>query len=527
MGVVDELRAAYNAVQYPGHAVRDTHPDWLWVRAALVGHDAPPVGRCRVLEIGCATGSNLLPMAATLPSSTFVGIDLSDAQIERGRATAASAGLTNVELRCQDLAEYDPAADGPFDYVIAHGVYSWVPADVRDRLMAICGRCLSPAGVAYVSYNTYPGWHLRRVGRDLMRFAAEGAGDPVGRAAAGREMLAFAGEPSLSVGAYKAVVHNLQQTAATSQDWYLTHEELAAVNDPVYFRDFAGHAAGHGLRYLTGTTPRNEYYGWLTRPMKERVDRMSRGDVVEREQALDLLTGQTFRRSLLCRADAAAGGPEGPGGPAVVPRFHSAANPTFAPKEGGGVVVTSPASPHQIPVGDPHMIAVFRHLRAAWPQAVGFDDLLATYTAAAGPALDPDPAAALANNLFVSHQVEVVEFWPRPTGTTLAGGGGGPAGNLVGNPRATPLARVQAATEATVANLRHDVINVDAMLRHMLPLLDGTRGPSRLGRDVAALFDGGQLPAGCLDGFGQWGSGSVGDVSAVLRRLADMSLLAV
>ena len=517
MGETDELRAAYNAMPYPGQAFRDTHPDWLSVRAAVAGHAAPPVGRCRVLEVGCATGGNLLPMAATLPGGTFVGIDLSDAQVERGRATAKAAGLANVDLRCQDLTTFDPAGEPPFDYVVAHGVYSWTPPAVRDRLLAICGAALSPAGVAYVSYNTLPGWHLRRVARDLMAFAAEGVGGLPEQVAAGRAMIDLVNEPSPNVGEYKAVVRNLKQMADSAQDWYLAHEELEPINDPVYFREFAAHAAGHGLRYLIGTTPRNEYYAYLAKPLKDRVDRLSKGDPIGREHLLDLLSGQTFRRSLMCRADAAAAAV--PDGPAVVRRSHVAANPTFTPRE-GGLLVGSPSSPHVVPVNDPHMIAAFRHLGRAWPHAVAFDDLLATYTADTGTVLDPDPPAALANNLFWCAQLEMAEVWGRPTATVFAAAGAG------GNPRATPLARVQAATELTVANLRHDVTNVDPILRHVLPLLDGTRGPSKLGRDVAALFAAGKLPAGCLNAYGAWSATSAGDVSALLKRFADLSLLA-
>ena len=59
---------------------------------------------------------------------------------------------------------------GRFDYVICHGVYSWVPEAVQDRILEICARNLTPDGVAYVSYNTYPGWHARGLARDLMGF---------------------------------------------------------------------------------------------------------------------------------------------------------------------------------------------------------------------------------------------------------------------------------------------------------------------------------------------------------------------
>src|SRR5207237_1392628 len=77
--------------------------------------------------------------------------------------------LTNVELICRDLLAVDEGL-GRFDYIIAHGLYSWVPAEVQDHLLALCARLLAPQGVAYVSYNTYPGWHFRGMIREVLLY---------------------------------------------------------------------------------------------------------------------------------------------------------------------------------------------------------------------------------------------------------------------------------------------------------------------------------------------------------------------
>ena len=149
-------RISYDTVPYPTFAQRQTHPDRLAVQATLLGMTPAPVERCRVLEIACGDGSNLVPMAFHLPGSEFVGVDRAGAPIERARGMAADLGLGNVRfLRC-DLAEL-PADLGSFDYVIAHGVYSWVPPEVQDALLAACHRHLSARGIGVRQLQHLPG----------------------------------------------------------------------------------------------------------------------------------------------------------------------------------------------------------------------------------------------------------------------------------------------------------------------------------------------------------------------------------
>ena len=95
----------------------------------------PPIDNCRVLEIGCASGGNLIPMAVTLPNSYFVGIDFAERQIADGQQVVAALGLTNVRLLAEDVLQIT-ADFGQFDYIIAHGIYSWVPPEVREKFAA-------------------------------------------------------------------------------------------------------------------------------------------------------------------------------------------------------------------------------------------------------------------------------------------------------------------------------------------------------------------------------------------------------
>jgi cyclopropane fatty-acyl-phospholipid synthase-like methyltransferase len=137
--------------------------------ARLFGLSPKRVDESRVLEIGCASGGNLIPMAASLRRSAFIGIDFSATQVRQGVANIEALGLTNVRLLNMNLLDFGDEF-GEFDYIIAHGVYSWVPPDVQAKLLAVGARQLAPDGIAYVSYNTLLGWNMRGVIRDAMLF---------------------------------------------------------------------------------------------------------------------------------------------------------------------------------------------------------------------------------------------------------------------------------------------------------------------------------------------------------------------
>src|SRR6185295_13416486 len=153
---------SYDEVEYPSYAYAQTHPDRLATLATLFGMNPVPINDCRVLELGCGAGGNILPMACSLPGSTFVGIELAGAAVARGNEAIKTLGLKNVSLHQQDVMLIKDEL-GPFDYIIAHGLYSWVPEAVREHVLSICRSLLTPQGVAYISYNAYPGSRLREI----------------------------------------------------------------------------------------------------------------------------------------------------------------------------------------------------------------------------------------------------------------------------------------------------------------------------------------------------------------------------
>src|SRR5262245_53256894 len=289
---------SYDEVPYPSAPMSQTHPARLATVATLFGMRPPPVDRCRVLELGCADGGNVLGMAAGLPESQFVGLDLSARHIEDGRAVAEAAGIRNATLRQMSITDA-PADLGPFDYILCHGAYSWVPAPVRDKILAICRDHLTENGVAYVSYNVYPGWHVRGMVREMMRYHTRNLTDPRACTAQARELLGFLVEAvPAGQGAYAGLLREEQERLAQAKDSYIFHEHLEENNDPVYFHQFAQRAEQAGLQYLGEADVGSMFVRRIPPAVQATLAKLG-GDVIGREQYLDFFTNRMFRQTLL------------------------------------------------------------------------------------------------------------------------------------------------------------------------------------------------------------------------------------
>jgi cyclopropane fatty-acyl-phospholipid synthase-like methyltransferase len=289
---------SYDELPYGDRTHRATDPDLLAVVATLFGMSPAPPDQCRVLELGCAGGGNLSHLAKRLPGSSFVGIDLSERQVSSGREKIRELGLTNVELHAMSILDVQPEL-GRFDYILCHGVYSWVPSAVRDKILAICATNLMPQGIAYVSYNCYPGWRTRGAVRELMLYHTRRAGDPLDRVRQAREALGFvAASVSNAAGFYGRMIAEEADRLEKAPDDYLFHEYLEDVNDPVYFHEFVEHAAAHRLQYLWEA--RVGEFGCDLRPEVIQALRQMTPDLISQQQYIDFLTDRRFRSSLLC-----------------------------------------------------------------------------------------------------------------------------------------------------------------------------------------------------------------------------------
>jgi SAM-dependent methyltransferase len=268
---------AYTSVPYPGLAFPQTHPDRLALLATLHGLESAAPETARILEVGCADGLNLVAMACHSPGIGAVGFDLVDPAL--GRAAVAELGLENVRLERADLL--DSRDWGEFDYVVAHGVYAWVPEPVRESLIALIARSLAPYGVAFVSYNALPGARLRTMLREMaLLHAGEQVelSERVDRACELYEFLAPWSEDRPD--AYGAVLASELERLRRLPRPVLAHDDLGARYEPVWLRDVVRHAERHGLRYLADAEPAELRADRQPPGVDEQLDALAGGDRV-------------------------------------------------------------------------------------------------------------------------------------------------------------------------------------------------------------------------------------------------------
>ena len=463
----DASGVLYEEVPYPGNPFSQTHPDRLATLAKLYGLDPAPPADCRLLEIGCGDGGNLLPMACTLPGSQFVGVDISRRAIAKARGRAHAAGIANVTFEERSLADWEPPA-GSFDYVVAHGVYSWVPEPVCDALMALCGHALDEHGVAYVSYNTLPGGHLRAILRNLLKAHVDEDAPGAEQLAAARELL----DVLRQAWAYDPELHTLVSLATKMRedsDALLFHDTLSPVNRRLHFDEFVAHAGRHGLQYLAEANFWEMQVGWLPAGLRDGV--LATSDRLLRERTLDELRMRTFRQTLLCRSSHEL---------AATPRLDcleslavSAHAQGDAPDEDGRVRFTG-ANGSNLTTDHAPVIAALQRVIAAWPASLPIAELMP-------PDADVEQRLVVTEAFLrcYSAALAMLHAAPAAFGTAAAP-----------RPHVTTMARLQAAEGPVVANLRHEPTTLDDNTRLLVTLLDGTRDRGALVADLAASLPG-------------------------------------
>jgi SAM-dependent methyltransferase len=293
--MIDPVAEAYDKVVYPSVIFSQTHPDRLAAIAALHGLEAPPLATARILEIGGGDGLNLLAMAHGWPDARFLSFDFSREATARGKAMLASSGLRNIRIELGDILDAARDLSAEFDYVIAHGVYSWVPHHVREALMIIIGRVLSPHGIAFVSYNAMPGGGLRATIRSMLLHATAGIIDPEARVAAAR---AFLADYAVSRPNDRPIVAGMRTVAAPmvrKLPSSIFHDELADNFHPQALVDVVAAAQQNGLAFLNDASPQMMADGL---PEEDWED----ARVVAEAQASDNQAMCFFHETLLVRA---------------------------------------------------------------------------------------------------------------------------------------------------------------------------------------------------------------------------------
>jgi len=425
---------------FPHHA---THPDHLlalgrWMGVAV----ASPEGPLSVLELGCAAGGNLLPMATRHPTWTVTGVDLAAHEIARGQRLARAAGA-EVELRCADVSTADDL--GTHDVVVAHGLLSWVPPAVADALLDRVGRALKPGGVAYLSYNVAQGWEHRGRLRTWLLERVGHIDDEQARVDAARSLLPEA----------PAEVASLAAEVAEESDAYISQDYLAAFNHAYRYEELVEAVGRRGLVPLCDANALSLSLGTPWHPAVQQAAAAVGDDPVARARWHDTQQKRSFRSTVLARRDA-VGERQGPRASWLTTELRrSAGAPVYAP----GPTTFSHAWGASATIADPAVKRLLGRLGAAWPAAVPFAELEALLGAAALPIV----TVLVASNLV----------HPR------ARRGDAPAST--DRPEVPADVRVLAAEGSTwAADLHHRGRRLDDDDRRLLPLLDGTRSAAAL-----------------------------------------------
>lgn len=464
----NSVRQAYAASPYGGDVIPQSHPARLVAVAGLYGLSPPDLSRARILEVGCSRAFNILPWAEQFPSAQLVGLDFSAAEIAEGKSIAAEAGLTNVEFIETDLCDFRPEA-GSFDYIIAHGVFSWVPDEVKAALLALCSQALSPDGIAYISYNTYPGWKKIESIRDLILMEIGDATDPKAKLELARKTLSqleclHAGRKSL---------HDLEMQAMLKQrrnvpEGTFYHDELSLVNDPCYFAQFAAWAGEYGLGFVGEAE-----FETIFRSRLERADPALSQDRLKAEQWADYASNRTFRSSLLSHGDRVTALAPAPEDSLRQCRFGANFRPAVGMpdlavglsvefKGGQGVSFKSE---------DPFVKALYTVLAEAWPGRLDFSDLrdrVERLLVRTNNAPDEAIESALLARLLDGCGRRLLDF--------LSAGSKTCVNKVSSRPRVSRLNRVLAKRNQDPPALSHEAMPMTSEGLKLLSSLDGQRG---------------------------------------------------
>ncbi len=107
---------------------------------------------------------------------------------------------------------------------------------IAEQILKAIRECLSPAGVAYVSYNVYPGWHLRGLVREILCRQTAASASPAARVQQARQYLDFliTHAPG-SDSVYGSILKREKDILSKTPDTYLFHEHLEELNEPSIF----------------------------------------------------------------------------------------------------------------------------------------------------------------------------------------------------------------------------------------------------------------------------------------------------
>jgi methyltransferase-like protein/2-polyprenyl-3-methyl-5-hydroxy-6-metoxy-1,4-benzoquinol methylase len=505
---------AYDSVPYCSYPIPASHPDRLYAAARLFGLDPVIPDNARILEIGCAGGGNLLPIASTLPKSKCVGIEISPVQCENGKIAIQFTGMKNVDIRQASVTEIAKEF-GEFDYIVCHGVFSWVPPHVREAILRVCSDNLSPKGIAYISYNVLPGWYLRGMTRGMMLEHVKSIANPTERVAQARSLMNFLVESNKNSNTGHATyLRSEAEILAKSPDHYLFHEHLEDINVPFYFRSFIEEASKFGLQYLSESCIPTIWPQNLSPEACKVIETIT--DEVTRGHYMDCVLGRTFRETLLVHksveikrsieADRFAEA-----------KFYGSYELRPELAEGDQRVYKTYKGGHINTSGASWEIAM-KKMTEAFPCALSLDEIYSAVEEENSKLDKPEPVdrGKLLTTLILGTMSGWVEFQYTPNRMKS---------KVPKFPKVTAWASSQAQASGFITNLRHEFISIHDVHRQIIPLLNGSNDLESIISQVKVRIDTGLMKID-VKGLNPGGDAVAREVSrTALEYLASRSLL--
>lgn len=460
---MDSLHAAYEKVTYPSYPRAATTPDRLAAVALLFGLTPPHPEGASVLELGCSDAGNLIAMAVNTTGAQFLGIDVTASAIARGQEQIRDLNLKNIRLRELDLMNF-PDDAGTFDYIIAHGVFSWVPAEVRTRVFGILQRHLSPNGVAYIDYNAQPGGQLRYAFRESMRFHTQRFTEPQQRIEQARSLIKLVIDANPQPNVYRRLAEEELERLLRTPDSALFHDSLSAENTSFYFHQFIAAAGEHRIQYLAEADVSEMSDSQLPAPVRERLGGL-RG-IIDKEQYLDILKNRVFRQTLLCHQGMAI---HRVLDESKLTSLYFSSN-AAAIRETDGTVFRTPRG--SVKTTNLLVIAVMSVLLAKAPGRYSLEELMGKMQRSA----EAGSGAEIAEILVHAVMSGVITIHSRRAPFTS---------EIAERPVASALARWQAERRETIASLAHEIFYpADEMDNQVVALLDGTHSIAEIAETV-------------------------------------------
>ncbi|MCV6638474.1 class I SAM-dependent methyltransferase [Candidatus Albibeggiatoa sp. nov. NOAA] len=484
-------KSSYDELPYHSVLGYEFQPNALASLSALHGFSPPAMKKARILELGCGDGTNIIAIAQSLPDAECWGVDISEKQLAAAQKTVDEVGLKNVTLKQIDLMEVNESL-GQFDYISVHGLFSWIPAELQDKILSICKNNLAFNGLACISYNTLPGWNMLKTTLDMMRFHQQHIDNSSieHRIAEARGLLQIAADIGQEQQSFYGVfLQERLQTLSKQSDDYLFHEYLEGVNQPLYFHEFVTKAEQHDLAYVTDVDFRSSLN--VKTKHQHVFDQLAKKDRVTREQYHDFLFNRSYRSSILCHA-----------GQKINPEIDAKALAKLqiaaflTPETNISSLVVEPKPAYfktqlgqRVEVKHTLTQAAVNYLGQQYPQPVVFDDLFKKvlenmqlqHETEANIKIYREVLSEELLQLYIQNVIELMAYTPAFET------------KISERPVASPLARWQLKNQKPMANLQCKTGEIDGLTANVLLHLDGERTADDLVKMLSEQVDKGQL----------------------------------